>query len=410
MDREKYTIEVDQVCLNVVQTSIDSIRSKKVKRTGLRLFDNGSIGVAGALGNVDDELLEKRAREALELGIPYPYELTSELNTERSISADINSAEELLEEAEQLLEELRERQPNFSFGNKIILTERKVSLTNSRGLSLVDNSSFLEIVLVIKDKKSPNIMDAYTGYEGVKYDRSEFLRITDDICNAYSNEIKDFEDGKYPVIFMADGPHMMKFYDTLHGMLYGSGGSLLSGKINQNVFSDSFTLYNTRNNDDGVFRTFFDTEGTVNKGFRYPLVESGVLKSPYTNKKASAMFDLPLTGEAGGDYDSVPNIDIPSFKILESEKTITELLEGKKAVFAFIASGGDFTSDGSFASPVQFAILFDGTRFIGRLPDVDISSHFYEMFGEDFIGVGRDSITTLAPMKLTAINMEVKKS
>lgn len=410
MDKETYSIEVNQTCLNVVQTRIDSIRSKKITRTGLRMVNEGRIGVAGTLGEANEEELESRARDSLELGIPYPYELATGIQEQRSLVSDIRSAEQLIAEAEELLGELRQRQSVFSFGNKIILTERSVTLNNTRDTRLVDNTSFIEILLVIKHKKSANIMDAFTGYDGVRYDKEEFLRLTDSICNAYLNEIRDFEDGRYPVVFLPDSSHVMKFYDSLHGMLYGSGGSLLSGKVGEKLFADSFTLHSTRNNEDGVFRTFFDTEGTVNKDFRFPLIENGVLRSPYTNKKASSMFGIPLTGEAGGDYDSVPNIDMPSFRISQSEKTIGELLGGRKAVFAFIAGGGDFTSDGSFASPVQFPILFDGEHFVGRLPELNISSHFFRMFGEDFIGVGKDSLTTLAPMNLTAINMDVKKT
>ncbi len=410
MDKETYSIEVNQTCLNVVQTRIDSIRSKKIRRTGLRMVNEGKIGVAGTLGEANEEGLESRARDSLELGIPYPYELTTGIQEQRSLASDIRSAEQLISEAEALLGELRQRQSVFSFGNKIILTERSVTLNNTRDTLLVDTTSFIEILLVIKHKKSANIMDAFTGYNGVRYDKEEFLRLTDSICNAYLNEIRDFEDGRYPVVFLPDSSHVMKFYDSLHGMLYGSGGSLLSGKIGEKLFADSFTLYSTRNNEDGVFRTFFDTEGTVNKDFRFPLIENGVLRSPYTNKKASSMFGIPLTGEAGGDYDSVPNIDMPSFRISQSEKTIGELLGGRKAVFAFIADGGDFTSDGSFASPVQFPILFDGEHFVGRLPELSISSQFFRMFGEDFIGVGKDSLTTLAPMNLTAINMDVRKT
>ncbi|HAA85807.1 MAG TPA: peptidase U62 [Kosmotogaceae bacterium] len=410
MDKETYSIEVNQTCLNVVQTRIDSIRSKKIRRTGLRMVNEGKIGVAGTLGEANEERLESRARDSLELGIPYPYELTTGIQEQRSLASDIRSAEQLISEAEALLGELRQRQSVFSFGNKIILTERSVTLNNTRDTLLVDTTSFIEILLVIKHKKSANIMDAFTGYNGVRYDKEEFLRLTDSICNAYLNEIRDFEDGRYPVVFLPDSSHVMKFYDSLHGMLYGSGGSLLSGKIGEKLFADSFTLYSTRNNEDGVFRTFFDTEGTVNKDFRFPLIENGVLRSPYTNKKASSMFGIPLTGEAGGDYDSVPNIDMPSFRISQSEKTIGELLGGRKAVFAFIADGGDFTSDGSFASPVQFPILFDGEHFVGRLPELSISSQFFRMFGEDFIGVGKDSLTTLAPMNLTAINMDVRKT
>jgi len=46
---------------------------------------------------------------------------------------------------------------------------------------------------------------------------------------------------------------------------------------------------------------------------------------------------------------------------------------------------------------------------LGRLPQLNITSHLNDMFGKDFIGVAKDSFTTLFPMHLPVMNMKVEK-
>ena len=78
MNRERYTHHVHELSLSVVQTKVDSIRKKDILRTGLRVYADGKIGVAGALGSFDEGDLTQRAIAALDLQIPYPHELAGE--------------------------------------------------------------------------------------------------------------------------------------------------------------------------------------------------------------------------------------------------------------------------------------------------------------------------------------------
>lgn len=41
--------------------------------------------------------------------------------------------------------------------------------------------------------------------------------------------------------------------------------------------------------------------------------------------------------------------------------------------------------------PVQLGYLCDGERLLGRLPEFTLVSNLFDMFGEDFIGVGCDN-------------------
>ena len=150
-------------------------------------------------------------------------------------------------------------------------------------------------------------------------------------------------------------------------------------------------------------------EGTVSEGYRATLIENGVLKAVMTDKKYADKFGLPLTGSAGGDYDSVPLLNVRGTQIASTGKTIAELLDGRMGILVWIASGGDFTSEDAFATPVQLAYLIDGKNLVGRLPELNLSSHLYDMFGKNFCGVSTDSLTHLCKMNLAVMNIKVTK-
>ena len=79
---------------------------------------------------------------------------------------------------------------------------------------------------------------------------------------------------------------LRKLTADLNGRQFGSGSSILSGRTGEKVFSDSFSLTQTA---DHLIRArpFFDAEGIVNEGYRYPLVEKGVIQAAYTDRRTA---------------------------------------------------------------------------------------------------------------------------
>lgn len=76
-----------------------------------------------------------------------------------------------------------------------------------------------------------------------------------------------------------------------------------------------------------------------------------------------------------------------NLSVKPSERTLSDLLGGELGILAAMASGGDWTNEGNYVTPVQTAYLFDGKNFIGRLPEINMSGNIYDIFGDDFIGV-----------------------
>jgi len=406
MIRETYATRVEETSLSVVQTEIDSIRRKSILKTGLRVYRDGYIGTAGAIGAYDKNRLEEQASHALKNRISYPFDLSESRNESFDGTAEIVPENEKIAEFEAMLGMLKEQQPEFSFSNKISVSEITVTLMNEKGLDLSYRDSLIDVALLFKEKKSANIMDGFIISEGRNYDRSVLLRFLNEICDAYKTRVELPRGEKLPVIFATrDMTPMIKLMQELNGSAFGSKGSLLSDKMGELVFHEEFSLLQSRNPKDDIL-PFFDAEGVVNDDYRFPLIENGVVRAPYTDKRIADQYGLELTGSAVSEYDGVPALGPANHRIEESSQSTASLLDGRKAVFVWLAMGGDFTPQGNFATPVQLSFLFDGMRFLGRLPELSLSSSVFDMFGPDFVGVGKDPYTPMSNDRCLVMEME----
>lgn len=409
MIKEQFTIIEKSMSVNLVQTEIESVRRKDLKRTGIRMFDGRHIGIAGALGSFNTGELEKRAVSALDNRIPYPFEQAGDNVNQYSSKNEMMHENQLPDEVDSLVTYLRKTHPEFSFSNKLQLKTLNISLSNSQNLKLDYKVNYLSAAVLIKHKSSASIIDGAVSWTGRFYDRSEVLRLFDEYCQAYLNPVDLPKDPILPVVFLTSETRpLSKIVQNLNGLHYGSGSSIFSGKIGEKLFSEHFSLDHLLDPEQRI-GPFFDVEGTVNPGYTYPMISEGVLKAVYTDKKTAHEYELPLTGSASGTFDSVPTVGLIDAHIRPTDKTAAELLQGKPAIFVSMAAGGDFTPDGDFASPVQMAYLFDGKRLIGRLPELQIHSNMYKMFGDDFTGVSCDQWSSMSEDRYLIMNMAVRK-
>ena len=72
-----------------------------------------------------------------------------------------------------------------------------------------------------------------------------------------------------------------------------------------------------------------------------------------------------------------------------------------------MASGGDTTPDGHFATPVQLAFLVENGVLVGRLPELNVSGDFFDMLGSGFVGAANS--TVIGTNTMCAAEMKVEK-
>lgn len=411
MIKELYQTKINEIALNVTQTRIDSIRKKNIIKSGCRVYQKsadtpgtGYIGVAGTFGEATEDTWE-RAIKNLELKIPYDYEASTGAQRKRDLRKLDLSTEQFLEKSEKLLEIFRKEFPDFIFSNKIRLIETEVSLKNDAGLDYVNYDKTISLELLFKHVNSVNIFDSGVMQQNRDiFDIDKIVEEAKEQLKAFNNEI-ELPDLK-KVIVAVDNSGLSKICESLNGETLGRGTSIFNSKLGKKTFNDKFTLYGDLSDDD-YHIPFFDAEGSTLENDICPLIENGVILKGYTDKKNSRQFGFENTASAGAGYDDVPSLQMMNVNVKKSDKTFVELAGDEPVIFSIMASGGDCTSNGDFATPVQMAYLIQNGKYIGRLPEFYMSGNIYDMFGDDYIGVSKDKFAF--NQNLMACRMNISK-
>jgi PmbA protein len=388
MRQEFITIHQKEATARVQMSQVQAVRLKDITKRGVRVYEDGKIGISGAIGEVSDALLLESATKNLQAGIDYPYPLTKDCKDHRCYSDKPMDSQELLQHAEYILAVLRNDYPDFSFSEFISSSEMTVQMSNSEGLDLEYKDAFFVLNLILKEKATANLFDGGISCQSRRFDPKKFLEFNRDFLEAYRNKVELPKEDMVPV-FTLDTSNLMGFLGrALHGERFAKGSSLFSGKMGEELFSKRVTVELLRD-PQVALAPFFDAEGVVLPEDRLTVIEQGRLKRVLTDKKTAALYNLPHTGAATGSYDDPPSIDGAHGRNLAFATDSTDIkksLRGQMAIFAFICSGGDFTADGSYATPVQVSFLFDGERFVGKLPEFTMRSHINSMLGDNYIG------------------------
>lgn len=385
MKKEFIVNRSSSVTLNITAGKIDSYRKNEETTGTVRVYRDGKIGVAGMLGTPDEAALTERAEAALAAGIPYPDTPDTALIRVERFDGEIIPEKEFLPAIQALLDRIGEACPRFALSNKITLGGGSREYRNSEGRALTWSDRALSIALVFQDRGAGNLMDGFFEYTDRHFDPEHIIARCREYHDAFYRRA-EINEGELPVIFAFPElfGHMIRHFT---GEMYASGASLFSGKLGETCFSERLTLAVDRNRATVCGVPFFDDEGCTAPDDRVPLIENGILRNLLVNKKNAARFGLPVSGTASeAAYDGVPAVnDVPAFLATPTAKTLAELVPSK-AVFVSMASGGDMTPSGHFATPVQGAFLMEGGKLIGRLPEVNVSGDLFDLLGKDYLG------------------------
>lgn len=388
MVKELYQTTLREVSLNVTSGEIDSLRKKNITKSGCRVYDGGHVGIAGTLGQPTEETW-KHARANLSRKLSCPWGPETGKTRQVSLGKSMD-AEAFLARAEKLMATLRQDFPQFVFSNKLNWMEEEWRLHNDAGLDYRWQDAGAIISLLVRAQDSVNIFD--TGLEAVyrDFDPEALLTGFREILEAHLNPIPLPDAEKLPVI-TSGGLYLFSraWEEGLNGQKLARNASPWSGKVGQKLFSENFTLRADRTAEN-LLTPFFDVEGSTLPEDTLPFIENGVLRRGYADKKCAHDHGGDVTAAASGSYDDMPALSAPPLSVQPTGKTLEEILEGRPAIYCMVASGGDVTSDGSFASPVQMAYLYQNGRLVGRLPEFGIRGNLTELLGNGYLGCSTD--------------------
>lgn len=406
MHKEKYFEKVHELCVNASNNKVVSTLTKDTRRTGIRIYNNNCIGVAGTIGNCKESDLDNMAIDSLKFKIPYPYEISKDHIETQTYDDEYLVEEDLEKEVNYLISEFKRENQTLNFSDRVSIIKRYFRLTNDNNLDLEYSDVLYKFDLGFLNKDSLGVIDGSISYLGRKYDRNIFLKWGLEICNAYMNKVQMPRVKSIPILFHTSKLEPLeKIIENLDGQAVGTGVSIFCDKFNKKIFNENFTLYHDLNPKNGI-SPFFDFEGVVNNGYAYTLIENGIMRTAYTDKRTAANYNLPLTGNAGGQYDDVPYLMFIGCKLKCSNKTAKELLDGELGILV-IDFTSEFNSNNEFVGTIQTSYLFDGHKLIGRLPGFIVKSNLYKMFGKDYIGVSKETKMSLSYENYLIMRMEI---
>ena len=388
MKTEKIISKTSSRCLNITANAVDSLRINNDVENTVRVYDNGVISVAGALG-ADTAALEQTAIARLGQGIPYPETHGKATSVTIDSTKEILSEKDFIPQISALLERLAAENPEFLFSNKILLNSTDKAYENSDGVTLRYKGNQFDCGLVIKYKGSANIMDEFYGCESDYFDIDAICRDVKMQCDAFLNQLPQIAEDEAVII----GGFEPLQYAISHfaADTYFNKASLLDGKLKQKVFNGNFNLVIDRSPERQLNLPFFDAEGVVNDGYINYLVKGGTLERLITCKKSAEQYSTDNSGSAISAYDGVPQAGRSGLDVLTTAESLSELVKGK-AIYLSNIGGGDMTTSGDISMPSIVSYLYENGKLVGKLPEFTVTGNLFDILGKDFIGVTENGL------------------
>lgn len=407
--KEKLTSSVESITVGIMGGKVNSYRKKQEEKTTIRVYKDGYIGVAGAIGECNEAELTAKAEKMLENKIPYPC-IESEALERSFEKTELNIKDtDIIRITENLLARLAEETPNFLYSQSVRLYRTSNTYESDGGRRFSHKGAFMNVGLIIKDKGSANVFDTSYFVSLSNYDEDKVVGDIKRLYEAYYRET-EIEEGEY-VVAMSAAELLGNFVvENVHGEMFSKGASLLSGKMGEKLFNERVSMYSDYTKDPEQ-NVFFDDEGIVVENDRFYYIKNGVFCGVSANKRISELYNLPLSGSADSAYDSVPVCGVRgSLDIEKDGRSFDEIADGRKVILPLMASGGDYTKTGDFSTPVQMALVYENGKLLGRVKgDFSISANFFDMLGKSFEGSAVNILNEARDEDVILVKMSVKK-
>jgi predicted Zn-dependent protease len=385
------TLNDESLSIELIAGKINSYRNKNIMKKGIRLFENDKIYTTSFVGQITDIELIKKAEATKSVGVPYKYDLPNnpqlKICDDESLKAPLTAINEAIELAQERLEKYSK---DFVFNGKFERSFLSRTITNADGMKLERNFAYNEWHFRFKKIGSSNMMDGYFGEEGRTLDLKDVLDRNIPYLENYKNELS-FKEGKYPVFFIDSGELVGKLSESLLAEKYFEGSALYSGKLNTQIFSANFSLYDVNYSPaHGLYRRF-DDEGTIRELSHLPLIEKGVFKNIVADLRCAKKYGVEATGNGQRNFDSAVRTSFNNLVIGRGSRTTQDILNSlDECIVVFMGYGGDFTDKGDFSTPLQLSYLVKRGEIVGRLPQLTVKTTTQDLFGSRLIEIASD--------------------
>jgi PmbA protein len=412
--REIITGHNASIKLGIVDSQIGSVRTQAEEETAVRVFEDGQVGIASAVGQVDLDRLTANARDGLSFEIAYPVAPAGSVKLHREHAGENRSVDALVATTNQVLQALTSAFPNFVYSHGVQQSTMGWRMENDNGLDLSYSRTELDMSFVLKEKGSGNIFDTFVTASGPDIDVDETIARFLTHIRAFSNPAGALPTGPQRIVFPGIEGHAG---DTLVKLLrsdlvarsLATGASVFSGKVGtgEALFHPALQIVDTRDADRRRVCPF-DMEGTLRDRPDLDLVRDGCVVQAVASRRDAVRYDVPATGSAVGDLAQLPVSGIGRLDFGATAPTLVDLLDGEPAIMLWFESGGDLTRTGDIALPgiVLLRVEADG-QVSGRYPAGTLTGNLYDVLGKNLIGVTEERIAPHSEQPFLVATMDV---
>ena len=377
----------------VSKMSYEENKPKAFERTGsvessYRVYDGEKVGICYSIGEISDEEGFARAQADPERARPYPFTPEAGGERKRDKSESTVTDRELMDVAGEYMQYIIEKYPQFTFSGNFTTERCSYSLESDLGTNFEEADACFGAGVMFKHKDSRDIIDGSFGFNMRTLDDGEVFRTMADL---YLGQYETPAEVPEEILLCIQYYSLTgTIADELNAETLALGTSHLTGKVREQVFSEDFTLEHDVTDKEAWFGRFWDGEGCVIEGDKLVLIENGVIKTGYSDKRVAKKYGVPHTKSAGHNYSDLPYPGGLNLRIRRSDKTIRELMAGRPAIIPLNCTGSPMDNKGNMSMIINSSLLWDGERVVGRLPEFRVNMNFFDVLGKDYIGVGSD--------------------
>ncbi|WP_413574599.1 metallopeptidase TldD-related protein [Bdellovibrio sp. HCB290] len=403
MQHDILTFSTDMTEIKAGGNRLTSIQTQKIQKSAARIFKNGQIFSSAVVGAVSPELLLEKAERPGNMGLAYDYELPKTAALQSHIAAT-KSRDAKLASFKTFFEDLCKDYPHLNFSGRFAVEKTGKSFSSSYTGNLESSGEKSEGYLLYKRFGSTDFAEGFFNLDGESPDFVEIRKKFEPLLQAVSLT-SSIEAKKMPVLILDYDDITRRISDDIKPAKFHAGGSYLSGKIGDSIFSPKVTFKDLSFAPEiGMFDRF-DGEGVLHEN---PTVfENGVFTGALYDLRQGKKASKQSTGNGQRNFDTgincYPhklNLKLGSTKVWDMIKDIPECL-------VLVASyGGSISDQWEFSNPVQVGMLFRHGKAVGRVPSVSVKGLLKDMLGKDLIGISSDIYSfTQSPAILTQLEV-----
>lgn len=212
---------------------------------------------------------------------------------------------------------------------QLAVEERRISIENSKGLSLKRGNkiAMCGCVAVIRkdnDVKQGYFFDVVKNFKDFDFDKLYKKAVERPLSAIGAASVAS---AKYPVVFenSAACSLLSCFLSMFSGEAVIKKLSLLKDKLNEKVFGDNITIYDDPLYEDAVSKPTFDDEGVATK--KKALIENGVLKTFLHNLKTAKMLNTESTGNGFKTGDGNISVSPTNMVVKSTDVSFDEMIK-----------------------------------------------------------------------------------